>query len=108
MKHTIYFEDEYGHHVYKAGGKVLTDIRVIEIDGVRCDVTSRLVDADVSEMGRHSTFKTKRYFVNHKGPNGIGFIPLSDFCWFDPEDEWFADEGAAEFHVVAIEVTEAE
>ena len=34
MKHPIYVEDDYGHHVYKANGKVLTDIKAVEIDGI--------------------------------------------------------------------------
>jgi hypothetical protein len=101
MKHTIYVEDEYGHHVYKANGKVLTDIKAVEIDGVHYGVTSRVVEVSVSEMGWHSIFDAKRYFFKYEREE----VELFDFCWFDPEDEWFADEGPAKFEVLALEVT---
>jgi sporulation protein YlmC with PRC-barrel domain len=101
MKRPIYIEDNYGHHVYKANGKVLTDIKAVEIDGVHYGVTSRLVEVSISEMGHHSTFKTKRYFIKYEREE----VELFDFCWFDPEDEWFADEGPATFEVRTLDVT---
>ncbi len=101
MKHTIYVEDEYGHHVYKANGKVLTDIKAVEINGVHYGVTSRLVLVHMSEMGHHSTFKTKRYFFKYERNE----VKLFDFVWFDPEDEWYADEGPAKFEVRTLDVT---
>lgn len=33
--------------------------------------------------------------IAHKNKDGI---------WFDPEDEWFADEGPAEYEVLAVDV----
>jgi hypothetical protein len=104
MKHPIYVEDDYGHHVYKANGKVLTDIKAVEIDGIHYGVTSCLVEVSVSEMGYHDIFDAKRYFIKYERKD----VELFDFCWFDPEDEWFADEGPAKFEVRAVEVTEAE
>lgn len=101
MKHPIYIEDNYGHHEYRADGKVLTNIKAVEIDGVRYDVTSRLVEVSVSEMGYHNVFDDKRYFIKYKNKES----ELYDFCWFDPEDEWFADEGPAKFVVRTIDVT---
>jgi hypothetical protein len=29
---------------------------------------------------------------------------LDEFVWFDPDDEWFEDEGEAEYEVLAVEV----
>jgi sporulation protein YlmC with PRC-barrel domain len=100
MTHPIYFEDEYGHHVYTSNGKVLTDIKSVMINGVLCDVTGRSVEVTVMEMGHRNTFKTKRYFVNYGGVTA----GLDEFVWFDPDDEWFEDEGEAEYEVLAVEV----
>jgi hypothetical protein len=100
MTHPLYFEDDYGHHVYTAGGKVLTDIKSVMINGALCKVTSRLVEETVFEMGHRNTFKTKRYFVKYGGVT----TGLDEFVWFDPDDEWFEDEGEAEYEVLAVEV----
>jgi hypothetical protein len=100
MKHTIYVEDDYGHQIYKAGGKVLSDIKAVTIDDVLYSVTSRVVEVSVSEMGHHNKFNAKRYFIKYKNKK----VDLFDFCWFDPEDEWFADEGPAEYEVLAVDV----
>ena len=101
MKHPIYVEDDYGHHVYKANGKVLTDIKSVEIDGVHYGVTSHLVEVDVHEMGRHDTFDAKRYFIKYERKKA----ELFDFCSFDPEDDWFDDEEPAKFEVRTLDVT---
>ena len=80
---------------------MLTDIKTVEIDGIHYGVSIRQVEVSISEMGYHDIFDTKRYFIKYERKE----VELFDFCWFDPEDEWFADEGPAKFEVRAIEVT---
>jgi hypothetical protein len=109
VKHpTIYLEDSYGHHIYKIGDKVLTDIKSVMIDGVLYPVMSRIVKVSISEMGHHSSFRTNRFFIKYKvktdkGTRSTKVMGLDEFVWFDPEDEWFADEGPAEHEVLAVE-----
>ncbi len=83
------YTNDWEHDVYSVGSSTVTNLQIVEIDGVRYPVTTKSVSVQYDDMGHVYTSTSAHYFVE---VNVLGVKTRIDLNTIVPKQKVYAVE----------------